>query len=643
MFQVTRYDPAATKKRKKVPTNVNTDDQTRKKASGASERHKTEKAKPFVIAPDQSKNLRRTIPHDSVSKEAFDDLGIDLDDVVEPEVLRETGDSGVPADPESSVPESATEEVKAAFQIASLSLEEASKRLRLQPFLLHALRKLGYKNFFPVQAMSLAHIIFADTQLRRRDVCIRAPTGSGKTLGYCLPIAQALSKRPSYLTRQLRALIVLPSRDLATQVHRVMKEVLENCHLRVGLAIGQSNFTAEQIELTVDKESSDESMICHWLSLDPGNLKLALKLARKSYLLHSNYDCAFDEDTRHGKERTWSNIDVLVCTPGRLVDHLDKTKGFCLEHLEFLVIDEADRLLNQRYHNWVDRVFKAHAANQQMSRSVTPKQLQKFLVSATMTRDPQKLARLGLVHPLDLNVSQMKASSTGSSSYTMPNSLVERTVECTAQQKPLVLLALLAELLFERDETRVVIFTSNLDSTHRLARLLQLVWPYMMLENKGTVREFSSALSQQERSSLVTDCRRGEVAVVVCSDGMSRGMDLPRVQAVVNYDVPTTAKTYVHRSGRTARAGAKGLVITLLKGVGQRGTFTRMRQLVDSPQRVQGNYELQKELIRSIPYKRCIGLLREVLEVEENGELSMSAPLPARFTEEAGMLPSTRN
>jgi ATP-dependent RNA helicase DDX51/DBP6 len=337
-------------------------------------------------------------------------------------------------------------------------------------------------------------------------------------------------------------------------------------------------------------------------------------------------------------------LDILVCTPGRLVDHLDRTPGFSLQHLQFLVVDEADRLLNQKYHNWMDRVVAMPStkeeSNESRSIAASRPQLRKFLVSATLTRDPQKLAALRLVNPKHLNAHQLSATAPNTKMYSMPESLQEYTVECTAEQKPLVLLALLLELTQQppqneelKNHSLVVVFTASLDATHRLARLLQLLWPFAGDDDTFMpVAEFSSALSQTERSALVRRCNASnDVSVVVCSDGMSRGMDLQKVCAVVHYDVPAAAKTYVHRSGRTARAGVSGKTITLLKGVGQAGQFNKMRRLIHAPENVQAGYKLQKHLVRGIPYRRCVLALREVMEAEESGDLKRSGPLPAQY------------
>jgi ATP-dependent RNA helicase DDX51/DBP6 len=376
----------------------------------------------------------------------------------------------------------------------------------------------------------------------------------------------------------------------------------------------------------------------------------------------------------HGKEEgpidTNGAIDVLVATPGRLIDHLDKTPGFSLQHLRFLVVDEADRLVSQSYHSFVGRIMDSvnatsekawhqiadgglklgkeasevtwrrppdslHAVSSSAYARVCQQvQLRKLLFSATMTKDPQKLASLGLVNPKYYDAHNLKGGSGSSQRYAMPGGLSEFMVESTAEQKPFFLLSLLIEC--KRADQIAVVFTASLDSTHRLARLLQLLWKASGVGDASCITEFSSALNQSQRSSLVKRCNETkEISVIVCSDGLSRGMDIKSVNTVVNYDVPSFAKTYVHRCGRTARAGREGTAISLLKE-GQIHQFKKMRQLIEDPNRV-STRSVDKELVRDAfaQYKNCITRLRDVLEAEKDGELSPVEPLPMNFLVES--------
>ena len=378
------------------------------------------------------------------------------------------------------------------------------------------------------------------------------------------------------------------------------------------------------------------------------------------------------------------------------MDHLDSTPGFTLQHLKFLIIDEADRLVNQPYQNWLGRVLNScdgsecinssplqvapdkmtyvidpithRNAGSGLAKAISEEKdsssevglvsgvfgrnvpLRKMLFSATLTQDPQKLSRLGLSNPKHydanfLKTSQLEDTDNGAGvkagSYFVPEGLSERMVECTAEQKPLVLLALLLDEEKKHFESRngnedggrgsvnlSVVFTSSVDSTHRLARLLQLLWEAGDFGQSSAIAEFSSSINAKQRAAILKRCRSSDtkkkISVLVCSDGLARGMDLPSVSAVLNYDVPSFAKTYIHRCGRTARAGREGLAISVLKG-GQVSKFRKMRNLIDGGSVTEVG--VNKDLIKGVvsKYKVCVKALQ--IEAEESGELDPSEPL----------------
>ncbi|KAG2450423.1 hypothetical protein HYH02_004925 [Chlamydomonas schloesseri] len=317
--------------------------------------------------------------------------------------------------------------------------------------------------------------------------------------------------------------------------------------------------------------------------------------------------------------------DVVVATPGRLMAHLSGTPGFTLEHLRFLVVDETDRLLRQSYQEWLPRVLAQlspqHAALQQHLHVLAQHGLDiaggsssssgssshgggggaaghfaalwpgastgtalpysvprvvKIVVSATLTRDPAKLQRLALHHPRYVATAgsagaagggggQGSGSGGGGSAaaaaaarYSLPRSLSEYRLLCSAARKPLALLALLADASAAGES--VIVFTSSLEMTHKLYLMLSAV-----PELAGQVVEYSSHVTAKERATGLERFRKGGAKVLVASDAMTRGMDVDCVQAVINYDAPVYAKTYVHRAGRTARAGKSGRVVTLLR------------------------------------------------------------------------------
>lgn len=406
----------------------------------------------------------------------------------------------------------------------------------LDPRLKMALQNMGFKTLFPVQIAVWQETIGPGAF--ERDLCINSPTGSGKTLAYALPIVQLLSTRA---VKCLRALVVLPTRDLALQVKQVFAAIAPAMGLSVGLAVGQSSIADEISELI--KKPEHEAGICY----DPQDVLQELQ----------------------------SSVDILVATPGRLMDHITTTKGFTLEHLCYLVVDETDRLLRESYQSWLPTVLKltrpydeslvpgvnnflpcASGSLKTIRRCGVERgfkgksypRLAKMVLSATLTQDPSKLAQLNLHHPLFL--------TTGQRRYQLPEKLESYKLICVSKLKPLYLVAVLQHLGGEK----CIVFTSSVESTHRLCTLLNFFG-----DLKVKIKEYSGLQRQSVRSKTLKAFREGEIQVLVSSDAMTRGMDIEGVRNIINYDMPAYVKTYVHRAGRTARAGQTGRCITLLR------------------------------------------------------------------------------
>ncbi|KAF8071146.1 RH1 [Scenedesmus sp. PABB004] len=402
----------------------------------------------------------------------------------------------------------------------------------LRPGLAAGVAGLGFTELFPVQAAVWRGL--AGGASAAHDMCVCAPTGSGKTLAYALPLLNAVAAGAQPGRRVLAGLVVLPTRDLAVQVAAVLSPLGASAGVAVALAAAQEGVAAEAARLAAA----------------PG--------------------------------RPGSGPQVLVATPGRLIAHLTATPGFSLAGLRWLVVDEADRLLRQDYQGWLPQVLAAAGGGggqrapqpreqqqQQQQRAPEPAlapdacappllpwcaggegRLVKLVVSATLTRDPAKLQRLALHAPRFISLAGVGHR------YALPPALAQHRVVVPAQHKPLALLGLLHRLA----DTTVIVFASSLDTTHRLYLLLAAV-PGL----PGGVAEYSSLLPPAGRAAALAAFRRGDARVLVTSDAMARGMDVPAVGCVVNYDPPAFPKTYVHRAGRTARAGAAGAVYSLLK------------------------------------------------------------------------------
>ncbi|KAF0768645.1 putative ATP-dependent RNA helicase Dbp73D [Aphis craccivora] len=406
----------------------------------------------------------------------------------------------------------------------------------LDPALVQKLKNKGCTHFFPIQNQLVPWIIKTQKHWDYRwirDVCISAPTGSGKTLSYVLPIIQTLK---TFSTRQLRALIVLPTKDLAVQVFKVFLYYIKNAfNLRV-LLLESKNMTLEKEKERILQYDSSIG----WIDL----------------------------------------VDILVTTPGRLVDHLYYTKGFSLKNLRFLVLDEADSFTNILQNDWLCKVNDSLAYNGPTictlnTLNESPQRTQRLLFSATLTQDPEKLKFLKLFEPklftsivkrkntqlpTDTLVTDEPVRGDFVGKYTTPNELKEYMVLCPEENKPLTLY----HLIRSKGLKRVICFVKSKIEVHRLTRLLCKLCEFDENNSPLRVNEISSDISQKVHSSYIKQFSDGKIDVLICTDSLARGIDIERISCVILYNVPKYPKNYIHRIGRTARAGHKGKAITFV-------------------------------------------------------------------------------
>ena len=421
------------------------------------------------------------------------------------------------------------------------------------------------------------------TKTISNDICVSASTGSGKTLAYCVPIIEALLHR---VIPRLRAIVILPTRDLAIQVKKTFDELLVGSCLKAGIAVGATSFSNEQASLVQDNDCDSFDF-----KTSMGPKKNDANYGETSIEPKKN-----DANSRMGQFS--SKVDILICTPGRLLDHINSTPGFSLSHVKYLVMDEADRLMSQHYQGWVDIVYKHLEPSLpvqvpiSLSSSTIPNlhsRVQKLLFSATLTRDPAQIAMLKLYDPVSIVVSNntQKAQHENQidlQKFTLPLQLSEKYIVAQRSEKPLVLLHLLHNVANSMDS--VLVFVKSVESATRLAELLK------MCTDSSTffVASISSDLAPSTRKSILdsflqhhtprgvdkqgnemdidngTDRRPKRRSVLVCSDLIARGIDLgASVNSIVNYDVPSNIVTYVHRVGRTARAGRSGTCYSLIE------------------------------------------------------------------------------
>ncbi|KAI9845909.1 MAG: ATP-dependent RNA helicase dbp6 [Sclerophora amabilis] len=509
------------------------------------------------------------------------------------------------------------------------------------------LQSKGFKEASAVQSAILP-LLLPGPNYHKGDLCISAPTGSGKTLAYVLPIIESLRTR---VVTRLKALIIVPTRELVTQARQMCELCASGSGLKIGTALGSRSLKAER-ELLISKEQK----------YDP----LGYERWEKESTIYDeetgsnsiDYEINADHEALPLPGHVYqysSKVDVLISTPGRLVDHLQATSGFTLDFVQWLVIDEADRLLGQSFQDWLDilmgrldkeKSYEEMSVDQQllcdmgMDFPPTKKQAQKLILSATMTRDLEKLNGLKLWRPKFVVVDNVKQASADSSKasteakqqeadpeerFDLPPNLREQVVPVgDAAEKPLYLLNLLrtklsasnsqppardgdssngsddseqsndssssessstsaslssssilttptreenagSQIRARSDNGRsqlhgVLIFTRSNESALRLTRLLTLLQP-MYTKQIGTL---TSTHRTSERRKTLRSFLSSQLSVLVASDLVARGMDIPNLAHIVNYDVPSSVRGYVHRVGRAARADRDGDAWTLV-------------------------------------------------------------------------------
>lgn len=354
--------------------------------------------------------------------------------------------------------------------------------------LLEGIDASGYEIATPVQQKVIPPI------LEGHDIIASAQTGTGKTAAFLLPILSRLIKHR--IEGQISALIIVPTRELAIQIGQ---------HLE-----GLSYFTSI-------------SSISVFGGNDGGNFateKQALKMG----------------------------ADIVVCTPGRMIAHLNM--GYvALKQLQFLVLDEADRMLDMGFNDDIMRII-----------SFVPPDRQTLLFSATMPEKILKLAKTILRKPVEINIALSKP----------PEKIVQKAFVVYDTQKLEVVKHLLRSIPYKS----ALIFCSRKQSVKQLAKELQ--------KAKFDIGEMHSDLEQANREIVMNKFGGGRLPILVATDILSRGIDIDTIDLVINYDVPHDGEDYVHRIGRTARAEADGTAVTLISEKEQ-NRFAAIEELLGKP------------------------------------------------------------
>jgi len=337
--------------------------------------------------------------------------------------------------------------------------------------LLQALETLGYKTPTPIQEKAIPAV------LAGRDLMAAAQTGTGKTAGFALPILQRLSEAEEKVaSNSIRALVLVPTRELAEQVHASFRQYGEHLPVSTYAAYGG-------------------------VSINPQMMRL-----------------------RRG-------VDVLVATPGRLLD-LFRQNALKFKQVQTLVLDEADRMLDLGFAQELSTVFAA-----------LPKQRQTLLFSATFSDEIRSLAKGRLRDPLSIEVSPRNSTVKAVKQWVVP---VDK------KRKP----ELFLRMLKDRKWGQVLVFVKTKKGADELVATL--------LAKKIPADAIHGDKPQASRQRALDSFKAGEVQILVATDVAARGLDIDDLPQVVNFDLPIVAEDYIHRIGRTGRAGASGEAISLV-------------------------------------------------------------------------------
>nr|XP_048277023.1 ATP-dependent RNA helicase DDX18-like [Myodes glareolus] len=341
---------------------------------------------------------------------------------------------------------------------------------------LKAIEEMGFKRMTEIQHKSIRPL------LEGRDLLAAAKTGSGKTLAFLIPVIELIVKLKFMPRNGMGVLILSPTRELAMQTFGVLKELMTHHVHTYGLIMGGSNRSAEAQKLT-------------------------------------------------------NGINIVVATPGRLLDHMQNTPGFMYKNLQCLVIDEADRILDVGFEEELKQIIK-----------LLPVRRQTMLFSATQTRKVEDLARISLKkEPLYVGVDDDKKVAT-------VDGLEQGYVVCPSEKRFLLLFTVLKK----NQKKKVMVFFSSWMSVKYHYELLNYIdLPVLAIHGRQ---------KQNKRTTTFFQFCNADSGILLCTDVAARGLDIPEVDWIVQYDPPDDPKKYIHRVGRTARGlNGRGHALLILR------------------------------------------------------------------------------
>ena len=347
------------------------------------------------------------------------------------------------------------------------------EEMHLSRPIMKALTTMGYVNPTPIQSRTIPLALLG------KDICGSAVTGSGKTVAFLVPILERLLYRSKSMALT-RILILTPTRELAIQCHAVAMQLTRFTDITLALSVGGTSNKIQEAEL------------------------------RK-------------------------RPDVVIATPGRLIDHMRNTPSFDLDHIEILVLDEADRMLEVGFMEEITEIVK-HC----------PKGRQTLLFSATMTDNVDTLVRLSLRDPIRLFVD---ASTEIAQGLTQEFIRIRETREAYRE-------AVILALCLRTFKSKTILFFKQKKQAHRM----KIIFGYLGLK----AAELHGDLTQHARMEGLDQFRTHQADFLLATDLAARGLDIKGIETIINFHMPTSYTSYVHRVGRTARAGHLGRSVTLV-------------------------------------------------------------------------------
>ncbi|XP_054712587.1 ATP-dependent RNA helicase DDX55-like [Uloborus diversus] len=358
--------------------------------------------------------------------------------------------------------------------------------LNLSPGTLSGIKELGFNSLTPVQASCIPLFL-----TKRKDVAVEAVTGSGKTLAFLIPMFEILLKRAPFRKNDVAAIIISPTRELASQ-------------------------TAEIVDLFLKHIPQFTSILL--IGGSPVSVDIAQIMEK--------------------------GANIMIATPGRLADMFNHTTTLklsaCVKALEVLILDEADKLLAMGFERTLNSIL-----------CYLPKQRQTGLFSATQTKEMEDLMRAGLRNPVCISVKEKDSAS--ESSQKTPSTLSNFFMVCEADMK----LSILLQFLKSKSNEKCMVFFSTCASVDYFSYVLkELIKNIPLISIHGKMKK--------NREKIFSNFKTYECGILLCTDVMARGVDIPDVHWVIQFDPPSCASSFVHRCGRTARIGKTGNALVML-------------------------------------------------------------------------------